>query len=346
MGIQWIDTRQLDNTLNIPRITVLMSVFNGSEWLGQSISSVLNQTLRDFEFIIINDGSTDGSLKIMLSYAQMDKRIRIISKDNTGLGDSLNRGIHEAKGKWIARLDADDICEPERLEILVSVVEKDTSLVLIGSGSQEIDEYGMLGKTYRYPNTHFALVNNLLSYKPFFSHSSAFYNLEVVRAIGGYRTRIIRAQDRDLWARLSEVGRLASISMPLVKVRQHDAQISHVDSSNQKIDSRMAMISYWIRKYGHIDPVSEDYSDSEFLIFRDWVATRLQEWQCEQYYAFLYEIKQSTRISNSLIVRMMKIACLVFKYPKFVARYLSSYVVGEKLSKSLAKDWIACQART
>ena len=95
-------------------ITVLMSVFNGERWLAESLKSILNQTFTDFEFIIINDGSTDGTLKILEKYAKQDSRIKIYYKENSGLTDSLNFGVSKAKGKWIARIDADDIAHHER----------------------------------------------------------------------------------------------------------------------------------------------------------------------------------------------------------------------------------------
>ena len=96
--------------MTIP-ITVLMSVYNGERFLKDSISSVLNQSFTEFEFIIINDGSTDNSINIIREFSFIDKRIRIINKQNTGLTNSLNKGIEIANGKWIARVDDDDVCD-------------------------------------------------------------------------------------------------------------------------------------------------------------------------------------------------------------------------------------------
>lgn len=93
-----------------PEVSVLMSVYNGERWLAESIESVLNQTFTDFEFLIVNDGSTDGSGEIINRYAEQDSRIHVFDKPNTGLADSLNYGIARAKGEWIARIDADDVC--------------------------------------------------------------------------------------------------------------------------------------------------------------------------------------------------------------------------------------------
>ena len=101
-----------DNT----KISVVMSVFNGENWLKYSVESILNQTFSDFEFIIVDDGSTDSSINILNYYNSIDKRIRIIRKNNTGLADSLNLGINSAKSEWIARIDCDDKSDLTRLE--------------------------------------------------------------------------------------------------------------------------------------------------------------------------------------------------------------------------------------
>ena len=124
--------------MTIP-ITVLMSIYNGERFIRESISSVLNQTFKEFEFIIINDGSTDSSEHIIREFCVLDKRINLFNKQNSGLTKSLNLGLKMAKGEWIARIDYDDICEPERLEIQYCYAKANKSLVLIGSDFSIID---------------------------------------------------------------------------------------------------------------------------------------------------------------------------------------------------------------
>ena len=106
-------------------ITVLLCVFNGEIWLRECIESILNQTLKNFEFLIINDGSNDTSLKIIKEYALIDKRIKYITHENIGLTRSLNIGLNESKGDWIARIDCDDIALPRRLELQLSYIMKE-----------------------------------------------------------------------------------------------------------------------------------------------------------------------------------------------------------------------------
>ena len=191
-----------------PLITVLMSCYNAEKWLNSSVSSVLNQTFTDFEFIIIDDGSTDDTLKRIHDFARNDSRIVVLSKSNTGLSDSLNIGIRMAKGHWIARIDADDIFEPMKLEKQVQVIENNSNLVFIGTGLTIIDEFGRKLNTYCYPKSHILLKRNLITARKFPPHASAMYKTSAVQKLGGYRGRISKAEDADLWLRLSEVGEL------------------------------------------------------------------------------------------------------------------------------------------
>ena len=122
----------------MPKVSVVMSVCNSEPFIRDAINSILGQTFQDFEFIIINDGSTDGSLQIIQSYG--DSRIRITSQENLGLTKSLNKGIGIARGEYIARQDADDISEPSRLEKQVAVLEQNSRAVLVSSNIRYFSE--------------------------------------------------------------------------------------------------------------------------------------------------------------------------------------------------------------
>lgn len=124
-------------------LSVVMPVFNGGSYLSQAIQSVLNQTLRNFEFIIINDGSTDLSLSIIQSFASQDTRIVVVNRENRGLVASLNEGLHLAKSDLIARMDADDVCYPTRLSQQYEYLCAHTDCVAIGTRIQLIDPEGL-----------------------------------------------------------------------------------------------------------------------------------------------------------------------------------------------------------
>ena len=152
----------------LPEISVVMSCYNSRRWLAEAIGSVLSQTHSDFEFIIVDDGSTDDSWATIQRYATRDRRIVALSKGNSGLADSLNAGISVARGKWIARIDADDVCEPGRLAEQMAFVRANPQVVLLGSGCVEIDEYGRPLRAHRYPAAHRTLVRNLELLQKFF----------------------------------------------------------------------------------------------------------------------------------------------------------------------------------
>jgi len=326
--------------MSYPPISVLMSVYNGEKWLSQAIKSVLCQSFNDFEFVIVNDGSTDGSLKIINQFAVNDSRIRIINKPNTGLTDSLNIGIAAARGEWIARIDADDVCEPDRLECQYRLSLKDERIVLLGSGMQLIDESGLSGKIYTYPSSHFRLLKRLAGGRSFFAHSSALFRRSVAVNIGGYRTRYQRSQDLDLWLRLSMKGSLGCVSKPLVKIRKHSTQISNDDGGRiQLVHSYVAFVSYWMRKYNADDFVEVAESD-RFNSFVNWIEWRLE---CEGVFRFascLASIRNDILGEEKLIGKMLVALSLLLSNSSFFWVLMSQRLFGSRLPKQLAIEWM------
>lgn len=285
-----------------PLVTVLMSCYNAADWLEESITSILQQTYTNFEFLIIDDGSQDLTLDILQRFAAKDDRIVVVKKNNTGLAHSLNVGLNSARGKWIARIDADDICESNRLAYQVEYVLANPDVVFVGSGLILIDEVGNLGARFIYPSDHSSLLNNLLKARSFPPHSSAFYEREAVLSLGGYRGRIKRAEDWDLWLRLSTKGRLASIRKPLVRVRKHSEQISLTGGGfDQIVDCRLSIISYLLKQDGFEDPVGG--GDEIFLEFTNWVIARLKFNNYLQYCKWKIKLRGDTSLStlNNLI---------------------------------------------
>lgn len=320
-------------------VSVLMSCYNSCKFLADAIESVLDQTFKDFEFIVVDDGSTDDTLSIISKYAERDKRIVVIEKPNTGLADSLNEGIIKARGEWIARLDADDICEPTRLEKQLDFARTKQELVFIGSGFTVIDQHGTRHEIYRYPTSHVSLLKHLRTARKFPPHSSAFYRTDTVRAIGSYRPRIRRAQDLDLWLRLSENGELASMSEPLVCIRQHEDQISHDEAGRrQMVDARLAMTSYWLRRYGGTDPVDAD--EASFDTFKSWVQTQLYKADLFEYYAYKTLLKTTLRSATMSFYNAARLLSTVCGQPAMFLKFFKERQVGETLPRCLAQDWM------
>ena len=186
---------------NTPKITVLMSVYNGAKFLAEAIDSILAQTFTDFEFIIINDASSDDSLHIINSYK--DARIVLIQNNkNIGLTKSLNIGIAKAKGKYIARMDADDISMPKRLEKQFDFMEEHIKYQFCGSKAISINEEGQ--EISYLPDTvcDEDIILASIFFKNMFTHSTLFIEKKALTDVGGYDEEFTRSQDYRLYLKL------------------------------------------------------------------------------------------------------------------------------------------------
>jgi len=206
-----------------PIVSVVMSVYNGEKYLRESVESILNQTFSDFEFIIINDGSTDVSREILESYH--DERIVLVHQENVGLTRALNKGLALAKGKYIARQDADDISRPERLEKQVAFMEAIPSVGLLGTRFEFIDENGTIVRTSPLPTENSILQDQLISIN-LFCHASVVIRREALEKAGGYRDFFRYSQDYDLWLRIAEQYEIANLTYMLVQYRELPDAIS------------------------------------------------------------------------------------------------------------------------
>jgi len=214
-----------------PKISVLLSVYNSSRFLSETIESILNQSFVDFELIIIDDGSTDNSLKIIKEYQKKDKRIRVISnKKNLGLTRSLNKELKIAKGKYIARIDAGDLVLKERLEKQINFLEKHQNVFLLGAGVIKINEDGKKINSY-HPKFSPKRITKILSKRNILYHSSIFFrNKEFF-----YRNKFYYAQDYDFYLRLLSNGKkIACIPDALIKYRITNNSISLNKKVQQK----------------------------------------------------------------------------------------------------------------
>jgi glycosyltransferase involved in cell wall biosynthesis len=193
-----------------------MSVYNAQEFLVASIESILTQTYKDFEFIIVNDGSTDSSLDIIKSFN--DERIRVLDQKNTGLAKALNNGISISVGRYIARMDADDIAMPNRLSLQIAFFEKNHDHVVVGSNANFIDLKGEFLYTSKLCETN-EQIEKFLPYSPFF-HSSTMFRKESFVKCNGYNEKIKHHfEDRILWNELAKIGKLHNIDEALIEYR-------------------------------------------------------------------------------------------------------------------------------
>jgi glycosyltransferase involved in cell wall biosynthesis len=197
-----------------------MSVYNGERFLRQAVESILNQTFPDFEFIVVDDGSTDGTAEILSGYAGADPRICVITQENRGLIQSLNRAIGVAQGEYMARMDADDISMPERLAVQVRWLDAHPQVAVLGTRYDEIDEHSkVVRRGNRYVGS--ALVERALlqGNSSVFCHGSVMFRRACFERVGGYREQFKHAEDYDLWLRMAEHYELDNLAETLYQHR-------------------------------------------------------------------------------------------------------------------------------
>jgi len=212
--------------MEIPKISVIMSVFNGEEYLEESIKSILNQTFKDFEFIIVNDGSTNRTEEILEKYQSKDPRIKIIvNEENIGLTKSLNKAIDISRGKYIARQDADDISLPQRLEKQVEFLETHNEIKVLGTFGYKIDKDGDILAEQTLPISLEQIKKTLIKTNPFI-HSSVMMEKEIIDRVGKYNEKFRTSQDYELWFRILRIAKGYNLPLFLVKKRYHKDMIS------------------------------------------------------------------------------------------------------------------------
>lgn len=233
----------MDLPMNAPLISVLMSVHNGGAFLSKAIGSILHQTLKDFEFIIIDDGSTDDTWAVVSAAADRDRRIRPVKNEaNIGLTASLNRGLDLASGRYIARQDADDVSLPNRFQEQVRRLEANLSLVLVGSAYEVIDAQGDIVGIESYPERDIAIRWRML-FDNAFAHSSIVLRRSVLVSNKLHYDEECRfAQDYELWSRLLRHGQGENIPVPLIRYRVHDRSVGgRFGASQQDTACRIAL---------------------------------------------------------------------------------------------------------
>lgn len=220
-----------------PIVSVLMPVYNAERYVREAIESILAQTFGDFEFVLVDDGSTDGSTEILREYVRNDPRIVLLERERAGLTSALNRGLDSTTGEFVARMDADDISLPERLDLQVKFLRKTPEVVAVGGQAIAIDEDGDCIRELIKLVRHEEIDGRLLGRSPLargsLIHPSVTMRRSAVFQVGKYRPEFEPAEDRDLWLRLAEIGKLANIPDLVLKYRIHNRSVSHVRSAEQ-----------------------------------------------------------------------------------------------------------------
>lgn len=262
-----------------PKVSVLMTVYNMSDYLHESVNSVINQTLSDFEFIIVDDCSTDDSWNILSKYFDEDNRIILIkNSENIGPAQSSNKALKIAKGEYIARLDADDIALPDRLQQQVDYMESNPSVALVSTGVQHIDEAGDNLETYFPP-----MDSLLLRWKHVYSsplrHPTVLWRHQLVKStVNEYDVSYKYALDYDFFVRVSKSLEIRTMPLILVKMRRNPNSISF--SKGQLQDGFAAQISSQQFNFYFQDEI---LSDQEKFALRA-LLRRYSPMQIQQFY--------------------------------------------------------------
>lgn len=246
----------------IPQISVVLPVYNGGDYLEEAVQSILDQTYSDFELLVIDDGSTDGSLQLLREFEKTDKRIRLFARENRGLVPTLNELISMARGTWIARMDADDIARPQRLARQLEWLQK-TGADVCGSWVQRFGS-GDNRLVQLYQSDH-AIKTALLFFSPF-AHPSVMFRASLAKMLP-YDDNWIKAEDYDLWIRAAQAGwKMSNVPEALLLYRVHQGQVSMQAADFQQQQGHKIRRRYW-HDYFASKGLDQSIIDSGLKIF-------------------------------------------------------------------------------
>ena len=223
-------------TKKTPRVSVVMPAYNAEPFIGEVIATILGQTFKDFELVILDDGSSDGTAEIIKNYAKIDDRVKYHYQKNQGsarLGETINTAVGFAKGEWIARADSDDPWFLDKLEKQIAFVDSHPDYILIGGGTEIVNERGVLLYTLYGPIDDDDNHRSMALYTTL-AHGSVMFKKSIFTKLGGYKN-IHSAEDLELWQRMGDHGKIYNIPEPLFKYRKNTQGIS---MQNQELQTR------------------------------------------------------------------------------------------------------------
>jgi glycosyltransferase involved in cell wall biosynthesis len=218
-----------------PTVSVLMPVFNAGKFLREAVESILAQSFCDFEFLIFDDGSTDESRALLERYAGDDVRVKLTLGDHRGYTSCLRQGVDAARGRYVARMDADDVSLPNRLARQVQFMDQHPECAAVGGQAVRIDADGDALCLERVPETHERIdERHMRRFGGQIMHPNVMMRTQTLRQIGNYRLEFEPAEDLDLFLRLAEVGRLANLGEVTLKYRMHLKSVTHTRIEQQR----------------------------------------------------------------------------------------------------------------
>lgn len=256
-----------DTGSRFPAVSVLMAVYNGERFVRAAIESVLVQTLAEIELVVVDDGSTDSTPQILQEYAAKDPRIVVHRQANQGRATALNRGSAHTHAPLIARLDADDIAEPDRLERQRQFLAENDAVAAVGGAVTFVDAAGRRFADHQYPLSDIEIRRTLDHATPFV-HSAVMLRKEAFARAGGYRPVFGDADDVDLWLRIAEKHQLANLPQTVVRYRMHPDQASIRGLELQTLCVVAARAAARARRAGQPDPFTDADRISEPVLLK------------------------------------------------------------------------------
>lgn len=301
------------------KVSVVMPVYNGEKYLRQAIDSILNQSFSDFEFIIINDCSTDATEQIIKSYD--DKRIVYVKNDNNiGVAESLNRGFDIAKGEYIARMDADDISLPQRFEKQIEFMDKHNEYGLCGCDIIKFDDNGN-EKQFIYSHSDDEIKVDLLFDSPL-PHPGIMIRRTVDETIDlHYDREYEKAEDFELWTRMAEKVRFYNIPEFLLKYREHNLQVSNA-CNEQQVESCKK-----IRYNNLIGAVGRSLANEYIDVFNDFCNHKIgSQYEYDRLCNCFREILNSKKYNKKVLSKQLSMIKINLAKKKLFKVHINSYM--------------------
>lgn len=258
----------MDAPANMPRppVSVLMTVYNGMPYLPEAVGSVLNQTWSDFQFVIVDDGSTDESWAYLQSLR--DPRLILLQQTNQGTAAAANLGLKHIETTWVARMDADDVALPHRLERQMEFMRRHPQVGIVGTQIAPLGSHNV-GSSLHLPTTHTAIFNSLMQGRHGMAHSSIMIRTELLKSLGGYWS-LPQIDDWDMMLRMGEVSELANLDEVLSHYRVHEGSLNGANMLRMHRSIEFAIERARCRQAGRPEVSWSEYEAT--LANRPWTA--------------------------------------------------------------------------
>jgi glycosyltransferase involved in cell wall biosynthesis len=237
-----------------PRVSVIIPVYNQRAYLPYTIVSILKQTLRDLELILVDDGSTDGASDVVDAFARRDSRVRVVHQANAGISAAMNRGLAMARSAYIGRIDGDDLALPERFAMQAAFLDAHPRVGVVGGSMYYTDSENRKRGQRRYPIDRNQLHAGILI-DQVIAGPTPLFRRSVLEAAGAWRSEFDFAEDYDLAIRMSEKAELANLPAYVVIYRRHEQQTTTLRRQRQKALAMVARIAARLRRSGLPDPI-------------------------------------------------------------------------------------------